>query len=161
MSDPRLTTSDWLTQRDALRVECCSGNPKALAFLATVMDVVEIWDDLIDRDKPVSDSEVHHAFLSCLYTLPSNDFFLQHRGYLLPVLMTCINAWMDANELEKSSDSTAQATAWYLKQMGVELYCAVAFLTGGFDHMRKLGPRIRWTLRHEDLPTFLKEHNHA
>lgn len=160
MSDPR-KLDGWMDKRNALRVQACAGDVHALQFLASVMDVVEIWDDLVDRDKPVTESEINAAFVSLLLVLPQNPFFERNKQFLLPVMTMCVNAWFDANALEKSNDTRLQQSAWWLKQMGVELYPAVAYVVGGFDHMRKISQEARVLLMHEDFLTFKQEHDHA
>jgi hypothetical protein len=160
MTDHR-QNDGWIEKRDALRLKACSGDTYALAFLATVMDAVEIWDDLIDKDKTVSDADLNRVFVNLMFYLPQNQFFDRNKNYLLPVVMTCINAWLDSTDLQKSPVQKDLAAAWYLKQMGVELYGAVAFLTGGFDHMREVSFEARDVLAHEEFTDFLKEHQHA
>lgn len=160
MSDHRLSAG-WVEKRDALRNKACCGDANALAFLSSIMDAVEIWDDLIDKDKPVSDNDLNRVFVNLLFYLPQNPFFDRNKGYLLPVVMTCINAWMDSTDLQKSPVKKDLAAAWYLKQMGVELYGSVAFLMGGFEHMREVSLEARDVLAHEEFEDFLQEHNHA
>lgn len=160
MSDPR-KQDGWKERRDALRVRACNGDAQALAFLSMMMDVVEIWDDLIDKDKSVTDSEINAVFVSLLLGLPQNQFFERNKAFLLPILTMCVNAWFDANKLEKADEKRLRQSAWWLKQMGVELYPAVAFLTGGFDHMRTVSQEARVVLMHEDFLDFEQEKNHA
>jgi hypothetical protein len=160
MTDHR-QNADWLKKRDALRAKACGGDAYALAFLSTVMDAVEIWDDLIDKDKPVADTDLNRVFVNLMFFLPQNPFFDRNKAYLLPIMMTCINAWMDSTDLQKSPVKRDLATAWYLKQMGVELYGAVAFLTGGFQHMREVSFEARDVLAHEEFTDFLQENQHA
>jgi hypothetical protein len=161
MTDPRTIDPTWIEQRNALRVKVCQGDPAALAFLALVMDAVEVWDDLLDGDKVVAKRQLHQTFINLLFWLPQNTFFRANQGYLLPVMMTCINAWLDANELEVLGGPEDLASAWYLKQLGVELYPAVAFLKGGYPLMREVGQHVRSLLRHEPLEDYLKEKHHA
>lgn len=160
MTDRRFSP-EWLVKRDALRQKACLGNQHALVFLATIMDAVEIWDDLIDKDKAVLDEDINRVFINLVFWLPQNTFFDANKSYLLPLLMTCINAWMDSNHLARSEETQKLNTAWHLKQMGVELYGAVAFLTGGFEHMRNVSIEAREILAQEAFSDYLKEANHA
>jgi hypothetical protein len=160
MSDPRLYP-EWLAQRDDLRTRACRDNVYALQYLGMMMDAVEIWDDMVDKDKPVADADINGVFFSLMLGLPQNPFFDQNKAFLLPITLMCVNAWFDANLLEKSEDIRLRQSAWWLKQMGVELYGAVAYLCGGFEHMRKISQEARVLLMHEDFLTFEKEHNNA
>jgi hypothetical protein len=125
------------------------------------MNAVELWDDLIDKDKPVTDSSLNGVFVDLLFWLPQNPFFNAHKAHLLPVIMTCINAWMDSNTLQHADNARARQAAWWLKQMGVELYGTVALLMGGFDHMREVSLQARHVLAHEDFSDYEQEQNHA
>lgn len=160
MTDNRYS-AEWVEKRDALRQKACLGNTQALLFLASVMDAVEVWDDLIDKDKAVLDQDINRVFINLMFWLPQNAFFDANKSYLLPLIMTCINAWMDSNQLAQSKDTQKLNTAWHLKQMGVELYGAVAFLTGGFDHMRNVSTEAREILAQEAFSDYLKEADHA
>jgi len=160
MSDKRLADG-WLQERDKLRYDACKGDAHAISFLATIMDAVEIWDDLIDKDKPVADANIHRVFINLMFWMPQNQFFNTHKNYLLPIIMTCINAWMDSDALKSLAGVRDRQAAWWLKQMGVELYGSVAFLMGGFDHMREISLQARHVLAHEDFVDFEQENNHA
>lgn len=159
--DPRKETPNWIEFRNSLRLEAASGNPQALSYLASIMEAAEVWDDLIDHDNPLSAETINSTMFSLMIGLPGNDFFLANRSYLLPVMLTAINAWMDATELERSPDRRLRQSAWWLKQMGVELYGAVAYLTGGFQHMRNVSRKARVILMHEDFEDFEKENKNA
>ena len=80
---------------------------------------------------------------------------------MLRVTIAGINAWMDSNELQKSPVKRERQSAWWLKQMGVELYAAVAYLTGGWTHMRSVSLKARSVLAHESFEAFEKEHGNA
>lgn len=160
MSDQR-TAEGWRERRDALRHKACCGNASALSLLSILMDTVETWDDLIDKDKPVEETDINRVFINLLFFLPQNEFFEKNKAYLMPVIMTCINAWLDSNAMQKSHLKHERMWAWALKQMGVELYGAMAFLTGGFAHMREIADEIRQLLAHEAFEDFEKEHGYA
>lgn len=161
MTDPRKTDPSWFDKRDHLRLRACNGDANALMFLSTIMDAVEVWDDLIDKDNPVSDEKLTQTFLNLIFWLPQNPFFEAHKQYLLPVIMTCVNAWLDSNKLSESEVQRDRQAAWWLKQMGVELYGAVAFLMGGFDHMRSVSLEARTVLAHEDFTDYEQEQKNA
>ena len=160
MTDKR-QQDGWLARRDDLRARACQHDVNAMAFLSIVMDAVEIWDDLIDKDKPVANADTNRVFINLLFWLPQNKFFDLNKAYLLPIIMTCINAWMDSDALKETKEERNLLAAWWLKQMGVELYGAVAFLTGGFEHMRAISMESRSVLAHEDFSDYLQEIDHA
>jgi hypothetical protein len=50
------------------------GNTDALNLFHHLVELIHIWDDLIDKDKPVSDEQINKAFLIALVYMPSNPF---------------------------------------------------------------------------------------
>ena len=157
MSDHRKENPEWINERNQLRISVCNGDQHALMFLSALMDSIELWDDMIDQDAEISSETINRVFMNLLFWLPQNPFFEKNKMYLLPLVMTCINAWMDANEWQKSPVSRCRQAAWWLKQMGVEMYSSVAFLTGGFNHMRRISLQARKILMHEDFADFEQE----
>jgi hypothetical protein len=155
--DQRKVNPEWFAIRDKLAMEACSNDMHAYSWLQSIMDIVEVWDDLIDGDKLVSHKDIHQTFINLMFFIPQNPFFERHKTYLLPIILTCVNAWMDANELAKSENRRDKQAAWWLKQMGVELYGTVAFLTGGYNHMRDISLKARSILAHEDFEDFERE----
>ena len=51
------------------------GNQAAVNFNLLFRDILHTWDDLIDRDKPVSGEAIHQAFRAALVLLPANPFY--------------------------------------------------------------------------------------
>ena len=60
MSDKRLEKG-WIERRDILRAKACNGNLDAGLFLASLMDAVEVWDDLVDQDKPIQTCDINRV----------------------------------------------------------------------------------------------------
>lgn len=150
---------EWRATRDALYAHWFRGDKDAALFLHTVSNIIETWDDIID-DAVVTHSRVHEAFVNATVMLHANQFFRRHADYLLPVMMTAINAWIDSCNLEKSKQNEDDAIrAFALKDIGIELWTQVAFLVGGYNHMRAVSSEIREFLMQDRFSTW--EHNHA
>lgn len=140
---PEETPAGWLQTRDELRRKWLLGDDEAIAFLVMLMQTVEAWDDIVDRDHAHDPAQVNEAFLCALYGLPANPFFQRHHMQILPLIMVAINAWHDANLLAKRSDEKLKNIAFHLRNMGIEFYILCAFLIGGYEHMRAVSPEIR------------------
>jgi hypothetical protein len=76
-----------------------AGHPEALRFLDIVYRVIEVWDDIIDRDNGVTDEDIHAAFTALLVELPFNGFFQVQKATLCPMIMVVITSWHAANAL--------------------------------------------------------------
>jgi hypothetical protein len=62
------------------KLEWFGGNQDALNMYRMFVDLAHIWDDLVDKDKPVSADEINQAFLTCLVYLPANPFYRQFKN---------------------------------------------------------------------------------
>jgi hypothetical protein len=95
--------------------------PAALDFIGIIFDVFEVWDDLVDRDKPVSDELISDAFRKAVVHLPINAFYMQNFGALYPHVVATITAWETANELHKAKDKESIAHAYTLRKLMINL----------------------------------------
>lgn len=149
-------TSQWRVDRDA-RLMAWVQNPYAVQFILAIGDAAELWDDLIDQDKPIHAMDVNRVFTTLTTVLPLNPFFDAHKLQLVPLLVAGINAWHDATELEKGSDND-KAMAYVLRDWYVELTMFVVYLTRGQDTMRTLSLEIRrFFSQHESLHDYMEK----
>lgn len=121
----------------------CRGNESAAEFLRLVSDIAHDWDDLIDRDVDVEPDTIDRAFLSTLVFLPNNDFYRQNFNVLHPVLISAINNWRVANELEAGGQEDDLRIAFISRSSYIDLALQTAFIVGGFDWVRTVGPMLR------------------
>lgn len=143
----------WREERDR-RLREWVGDEHAVDFLLAYGDACELFDDLIDRDKPVEDDHVVRVMFSLLTELPLNPFFDRYKLSLIPALVIGMNAWLDANRLE-SGDSNDQAFAYVLRDVYCEVVSLVVYLTRGRDYMREYSLEIRrFFTRHETLDQY-------
>ncbi len=122
--------------------EFVKGDADALAFLLGVHAVVELWDDLIDRDKSVADTDIHAAFYTALVTLPRNPFYQRNFSLLNPVFEAAIFDWHTANALEvKGGDGLHMA---YALRCGVQMLTVMAArIVGGTEWAKQVGVELR------------------
>ena len=85
--------------------EWFGGNEEAARFVAQLCDVAHTWDDLIDRDTPVSEEAINRCFESALLRIPANPFYQTHFAALSPLLFTGVLGYLTANRMERSGDA--------------------------------------------------------
>ena len=129
--------------RDELFLTVSKGNQEAANFLTVMVSVLHVWDDLIDKDKPVAPQTITNTFIAALVALPRNPFYGRHFDVLNPVLMSAINNWLVANELEFGDDEDDKRIAFISRSSYVDLITTVAFIVGGLDWVKEIGPSIR------------------
>jgi len=130
------------------------GDPGAVNFCLLLIYIAHTWDDLIDKDKPVSDEDIHKAFWTSLITLNYNQFFRANIDLLLPVMASAILQWLDANKLE-NMDERAKRLAYVYRASISQILNYCALLVGGLDWATKVGPDMR-LLYEESFEDFKK-----
>jgi hypothetical protein len=156
MKELEWDSQDWRDVRDRQLKEWV-GDDNAVRFVLDFTHFVEIYDDLVDQDKPISVSDINSALFSVLCYMPSNPFFLQHRLTLTPLIFTTINAWADANEFQKGTVSE-KALAYGLKASGVEVLLSIISITRGVEYMRSVSAEVRRiVMAHETFEKYLEE----
>ena len=159
-SEVEWDSDEWRKLRDAKFMEWLQ-DPAAVRFVLDMSHFVEIFDDLVDQDKPVSQRDMANAVFSALYHIPANPFFHANRGALLPVIFTCTNAWLDSNELA-SGNETEKALAFTLKGLGVEILLTCISITRGVEYLRTVSADIRRVLMaHQSFADYCKETAHV
>ena len=86
------------------KLEWFGGNEDALAVFRMFVRLAHVWDDLVDKDKPVSEDAINEAFLICLVYMPSNSFYRHIQDVILPMWITVVSAYKTANQFEKNKD---------------------------------------------------------
>lgn len=149
-------SDSWRQLRDAKLMEWVQ-DPDAVRFFLDLSHFVEIFDDLVDQDVPVSKKDLANAAFSAIYHIPANPFFNAHRATLLPIMFTCTNAWLDSNELAGGSEAE-KAIAYTLKGLGVDVLLACISITRGVEYLREVSAEIRRVfMAHQSFADYCKE----
>ena len=133
------------------------GNTDAVNLVLAIAEISHIWDDLVDRDKPVSDAQINRAFSIALLELPKNPFYQAHCLDLLPVMTTGTLNWLTANEYEKQQDKEAHALAHVLRYGIADLALFIAYLIGGQEWAQQVAPELRRRSQRDTLENYLSE----
>lgn len=121
-----------------------NGNPEAARYLEIIAGAARVLDDIVDGDRPVQPGAAIAIFQQLLIEIHGNGFFMRHREALTLAHMVALNAWLDANALAGAQDRTVRGYAHVVRDQINELLPAVAYLTGGWQHVRKLSlPELR------------------
>lgn len=144
-------SEEWQIQNQQNKQRWFLGNTQAIAFVNQLFFAVELWDDLIDKDVEITPERINTVFASLMFGLPSNDWFIQHRGYYLPLIMEAINGFHDSNAMRSADKLHLRNLAFHIRNLGVEIHIATALLVGGYDHMRNVSREIREFLAFESF----------
>lgn len=154
---PLWGSEDWKALRDAKLMHWFGGDRDAVNMLMLLSDITELWDDLIDKDKQVSDGAIHDGFFKVIVSLPNNPFYLKHRAFLTPIIIQSIASWRTANSLATGSRSE-RALSYTLRNADIQLVTAIVYLTRGQQAMIDIGP-VLWTefaAKQDDIDKWLE-----
>ncbi|MCX7173428.1 MAG: hypothetical protein NT159_05820 [Proteobacteria bacterium] len=145
-----------------------TGNQAAVDFVLIVARVADVWDNLIDKDAPVSDKDINDAFWQLAVDLPRNVFYRAHMDEILPVMETGILNWMTANALECDSTNVRAIEIAHVIRYGIaDVALLTAALCGGREWAEQVGPELRMRSQHGDWTEYIgslrakREVNHA
>lgn len=141
-------THEWQQLRNQ-KLQEWIGDRHAIQFILAFADACELFDDIIDKDKPVGDDHATRVLFSLLTELPLNPFFDAFKQQLIPIIITGINAWLDSNELEKG-DENDQVFAYVLRDWYMEFVSYVIYLARGRDYMREVSMEVRHFFTHHE-----------
>ncbi len=130
-----------MTQEEAMLIT--KGNPDAAGFLIAFIAYCHLLDDVVDKDKPVTDVRLATESLALIDELMLNPFVQQNRAVLWPLITIGFNGWLDANAWEAGNDEAKKRDADVVKGLYHEVCWMTARLCGGFQHMRELTTKYR------------------
>ena len=119
------------------------GNIEAVQFVVRVFRALHVWDDLIDKDKELTDDEIHSVFWDLLIVLPADSFYIRNQALLGSTLMNAVINWHIANKLEREGDEKDKSIAFILRGAYIDLLSTAAFIVGGIEWVQEIGPTIR------------------
>ena len=117
-------------------VKIANGNQAAFDFMWTMWNWSHVIDDLVDRDKPVGVENAARWFINMLHELTFSQFYANNSAYLFALVMSMFNRWCDGEEWELSDNPIKQTASHVIKCGDIELYLGVAYLIGGWKHVR-------------------------
>jgi len=131
----------------------------AKEFVCLLFNIFETWDDLVDKDKPLSDKDISDAFRRAIVYLPVNPFYNQHFGVLYPLVVSTITAWETSNSLHKIAESDAAlAEAYTLRKLLITVVVECVRIVHG-DEAAFSASLAGWgaSARNDPYQTFLGE----
>jgi len=140
---------EWREERNKKLNEWLLGNQDAIRLVLDMGQLIETWDDLIDKDKPISDSDINDSFYAATVSLPLNPFYAQHAPLIASQMIVSINSWQDANALETSDNEKMRMLAFHIRNYTTEILNICVFLVGGMAHLRNTSMEIREFFTHE------------
>jgi len=143
------------------KLEWFGGNEDALAVFRMFVRLAHVWDDLVDKDKPVSEDAINEAFLICLVYMPSNSFYRHIQDVILPMWITVVSAYKTANQFEKNKDEHGVEIAHNLRYAAGNIIAYMVHVCVGPDKAAQYMPEIWKEIVVERFDDYRKEHLHV
>lgn len=128
----------------------------AVQLLLLIREISHTWDDLIDKDKPVTADQVHRAFWIAIVGLRANPFYVRHEAVLLPILEAGIFNYIASCTLEKTPGHPRQV-AHTARYAAGDVALVMARLIGGIDWAIEQAPALKLILQTDTFENFNME----
>lgn len=122
------------------------GNEFATDFYNSLWTVGQAWDDLIDKDKPMTNEAIHNAFIQALVLSRDNPFYKSYADKLDVVVTLAINDWLDSVRWEDEKNEAGLELGYSLRLSMTNILIYSSLLLGGWDHMRQVSIEVRQML---------------
>ena len=138
-----------------LAFEVARGDADAAHFMLMMARVMHLWDDLIDKDKPVEDAEVNVAFQLALVDIPRNPFYARNFTSLNTLVQTAITNWHVATRMEREGKDYEYTIAFILRSSYMDLFTHVAQIVGGPQWAVEMAHKTRLLTHDETYAGYL------
>lgn len=120
---------------EALKI--AAGNREAALWLVDYDAFCGLLDDIVD-DGQVREDRLVRETLNLLGCLCNPGWARDNSARLYPLIVAAANTWQDSNLLAEGADARKRLASDVLKSQYTEMERFVAFLCGGYEHMRAI-----------------------
>lgn len=140
------------------KLEWFGGNQDALNMFRMFVDMSHTWDDLVDKDKDVSEAEINNAFLIALVYLQANPFYRSIQEQIWPMWMTVVTAYETANIFEREKDPHGIEIAHSLRYAAGHIIAYAVQVCVGPEKAKDILPEVWKNIFYERFDDYRKEH---
>lgn len=144
--------------KDEGKLEWFGGNQDALNMYRALVSLAHAWDDLVDRDKGMSEDTTNQAFLTCLVYLPANPFYRKIQDQVLPMWMMVVSAYETANTFERNKDPHGLEISHSLRYAAGHIVAYAVTVCVGPEKAKEILPEVWKAMVHERFDDYRKEH---
>jgi purine-cytosine permease-like protein len=140
------------------KLEWFGGDQHALNMFRAFVDLLHTWDDLVDKDKPISEIEINRAFLTALVYLPANPFYRSIQDAILPMWLVVVSSYETANRYEADKDPHGIEISHGLRYAAGNIIAYAVHVCVGAEKAREVLPEVWKAIFHERFDEYRKEH---
>jgi len=139
------------------KLEWFGGNQDALNMYRMFIDMIHVWDDLIDKDKEVTEDDINRAFMIALAYLPANPFYRRIQQDIMPMCVSMIHAYQAANHFEKTKDDHGVEIAHGLRYAAGHIIAYAVVVCVGNEKAKEIMPELWKDIVNERFDDYRKE----
>jgi len=143
------------------KLEWFGGNTDALSMYRMLVDLAHLWDDLVDKDKDVTEFDINNSFLICLVYLPLNPFYQQIQRDVMPMWITVVSAYQTANKFEREKDERGLEAAHMLRYAAGNILAYAIHVCVGPEKATDYIPEMWKDVVNERFAEYREEHLNA
>jgi len=138
--------------RDVL-TSVAAGNQAAYDYMGLWIKSLRGIDNLFDEPEDWTQANTYELAQWLMVEMPGNVFFNSNMMLLWPMHVTVLNAWRDSNDWKQTGDKSKNLHALAMAEQISDLFILVAYLTGGYDHMRQNSLKVRELFLKQEVKT--------
>lgn len=142
------------------KLEWFDGNQDALNMYRMFRDLAHTWDDLVDRDAPVTEAQINNAFLICLVYLPANPFYQQIQRDIMPMWLSVVSAYQTANFYERTKDEHGVEIGHTLRYAAGHIVAYAVHVCVGPEKAKEIMPEVWKNIVAERFSDYMDEVTH-
>lgn len=146
---------------DEGKIEWFGGNADALNMFRAFVFLLHAWDDLVDKDKELTEQDINQAFLTALVYLPSNPFYRAIQDAIMPMWLVVVSSYETANTFERNKDPHGIEIAHSLRYAAGNIIAYAVHVCVGPEKAKLYLPEMWKTVFHERFDAYREEHLNA
>lgn len=140
------------------KLEWFGGNEDALNLYRMLVDLAHTWDDLIDKDNEVGNTDINNAFMIALMYMPCNPFYRQIQNQIMPMWLMVFSAYDTANQFEANKDEHGIEIAHTLRYAIGHIVSYMVHACVGPEKAKEIMPDVWKSIVFERFNAYRKEH---
>ncbi len=143
------------------KLEWFGGNEDALNMCRAFIFLTHTWDDLVDKDKDVTENNINQSFLTALVYLPANPFYRAIQDAIMPMWITVVSAYETANVYERNKDPHGIEISHGLRYATGHIIAYAIHVCVGPEKAKEYLPEMWKAVFHERFDIYREEHLNA
>lgn len=146
---------------NAVKPEWFGGSQAGVDMVWAIAHMTHAWDDLIDKDQPVTDDQINNMMRAALVYLPLNPVY-QRIAHAAPHFWaTIISAYETANVFERNKDAHGIEIGHTLRYAAGNLIAYAIEACVGVEQAKMYLPEMWKVVVFESFDEYKREHLNA